>query len=168
MMSKEVICLAIVNVRIDERLIHGQVATMWTNNLKTTRIMVINDEVASDPIQKSALKLSTPAGIKLSVLSVEKAAINIQANKYEGQRVFVLLKNPEDCLRLVKLGVEIKELNVGNMSHRQGGYHVKKSVSVSDENIKSFKELDEKGIKIIAQMVPSEQPVSFMSLLSNL
>ena len=49
-------------VRIDHRLVHGQVAFSWTHYLGATRIIVIDDKAASDDFQKMALKMSKPAG----------------------------------------------------------------------------------------------------------
>ncbi len=78
--------MTIVGNRIDGRLIHGQVANLWTTKLNISRIMVVDDEVAENTIEKSGLKLATPAGVKLSVLPVAKAAENILAGKYDSQR----------------------------------------------------------------------------------
>ena len=69
--------MTIVGCRIDGRLIHGQVANLWTTKLNVSRIMVIDDEVAQNDIEKSGLKLATPPGVKLSILPVAKAAENI-------------------------------------------------------------------------------------------
>ncbi|MGL4382800.1 MAG: PTS system mannose/fructose/N-acetylgalactosamine-transporter subunit IIB [Bacilli bacterium] len=157
----------IVNVRIDERLIHGQVASFWSNYLKASRIMVIDAQAAKDSIQKMALKMACPAGIKLSVLPPESAARNLLANKYEGERIFVVLKGPEVILELLDLGVAIPEVNVGNMSSAIGTKAVKRSVNVTQEDIENFKILDEKGVKLVAQMVPSDEEVSFMKLLKD-
>ena len=66
--------MAIIASRIDGRLIHGQVANLWGMKLGITRFMVIDDEVAQNDVEKQSLKLATPAGIRLSVLPVEKAA----------------------------------------------------------------------------------------------
>ena len=74
--------MTIVGNRIDGRLIHGQVANLWTTKLNVTRIMVIDDEVAQNDIEKSGLKLATPPGVKLSILPIAKAAENILAGKY--------------------------------------------------------------------------------------
>lgn len=71
--------MTIIANRIDGRLIHGQVANLWTTTLNISRIMVVDDEVAENAIEKSGLKLATPAGVKLSVLPVAKAAENILA-----------------------------------------------------------------------------------------
>lgn len=73
----------IIAVRIDGRLIHGQVANLWTTKLNITRIMVVDDEVSQSAIEKSGLKLATPAGVKLSVLPYTRAAKNILAGRYD-------------------------------------------------------------------------------------
>ena len=78
--------MTIVGNRIDGRLIHGQVANLWTTKLNISRIMVVDDEVAENTIEKSGLKLATPAGVKLSVLPVAKAAENILAGTASAHR----------------------------------------------------------------------------------
>ena len=77
--------MTIVGCRIDGRLIHGQVANLWAGKLNVSRIMVVDDEVVNNDIEKSGLKLATPPGVKLSILSVEKAAANLLAGKYDSQ-----------------------------------------------------------------------------------
>lgn len=159
--------LGIKNIRIDERLIHGQVATMWTNSLKVTRIMVVGDDVVHDDIQKMALKTAVPAGVKLSILKATGAAERILSGKYEGQRVFLLVKSPKWLKILIENGVPIDKVNVGNMSTREGSKQVKKSVAVTDQDIEDFHFLDDHNVELIAQMVPSEDPVKFMKLLED-
>ncbi|MDZ7542490.1 PTS mannose transporter subunit IIAB, partial [Clostridium perfringens] len=82
--------MEIVNVRIDERLIHGQVAALWTNKLGITRIVVVNNEIIKDQIQKMALKMATPVGVKLSILSVDTAVNNLKINKYEKDKILLI------------------------------------------------------------------------------
>ena len=105
----------IIHIRIDDRLIHGQVATMWTNNLGATRIMVINDEVANNDLQKSVLRMAAPSNVSTSIISRDTAVKNISLGKYRGQRVFIVVKSPLDILHLVNNGLDIKKVNVGNM-----------------------------------------------------
>ncbi|MBC2133737.1 PTS system mannose/fructose/N-acetylgalactosamine-transporter subunit IIB [Listeria innocua] len=157
----------IKHVRVDERLIHGQVATMWTNTIKVTRIMIVDDAVVKNDMEKIALKTAVPAGVKLSILTVKGAANNINNDKYVGQQVFLIVKSPHALRGLVDAGVELPQINVGNMSTKAGSRQVKKSVSVTDENLEDFDYLAEKGIKITAQMVPSEDAVDFASLLKK-
>ncbi|MGV3245091.1 PTS system mannose/fructose/N-acetylgalactosamine-transporter subunit IIB [Staphylococcus sp. 11261D007BR] len=159
--------MAIIGNRIDGRLIHGQVANLWATKLNITRFMVIDDEVAQSDIDKQALKLATPAGIKLSVLPIEKAANNIKNGKYDSQRVMVIAKRPDRFVDLVNHGVQVEELNVGNMSQTSETRSITNSINVMDEDIENFKKLKEQGVKIISQMVPNDKAVDFMSLIKE-
>ncbi|WP_099224821.1 PTS system mannose/fructose/N-acetylgalactosamine-transporter subunit IIB [Listeria costaricensis] len=154
-----------MHVRIDERLIHGQVATMWLNTLQATRVMIVDNSVVKNELEKTALKTAVPSGIKLSILTTQGAARNILAGKYDGQRVMLITKSPRALCELVDAGVELPVINVGNMSTKKDSRSIKKSVSVTDKDLEDFDYLQQKGLKITAQMVPSEDPVSFSSLL---
>lgn len=159
--------MAIIGTRIDGRLIHGQVANLWTSKLQATRIMVIDDEVAQNDIEKQGLKLATPPGVKLSILPVAKAAENILAGKYDSQRVFIVARRPDRFLQLVEHGVAIPELNVGNMSQSPETRAVTRSINVVDKDIADFDALHAKGVKLIAQMVPNDAPKDFLPLLDK-
>ncbi|EIM5215176.1 PTS sugar transporter subunit IIB [Staphylococcus pseudintermedius] len=159
--------MAIIGSRIDGRLIHGQVANLWATKLNIGRFIVIDNEVAQSDIDKQALKLATPAGIKLSVLPVKKAANNINNGKYDSQRVMVIAKRPDRFVELVNNGVKIEELNVGNMSQTNETRSVTNSINITDEDVNNFKLLQEKGVNIISQMVPNDKSVDFMSLIKE-
>lgn len=148
-----------VNIRIDDRLIHGQVATRWSTGLKASRIMIIDDEVANDEVQKSVLRMAAPAGISTSIISEEKAITNIKAKKYEMQRVLLVVKRPRVLLNLVDAGLDLVEINVGNMSGRENAISIKKSVSLTAEERSDIEKLISKGVKVIAQMVPDEPAI---------
>ena len=157
--------MTIVGNRIDGRLIHGQVANLWTTKLNISRIMVVDDEVAENAIEKSGLKLATPAGVKLSVLPVAKAAENILAGKYDSQRLLIVARKPDRFLKLVEAGVAIETLNVGNMSQTPETRSITRSINVVDEDVVVFNKLHEKGVTITAQMVPNDPVEDFMKLL---
>ena len=159
--------MSITAVRIDGRLIHGQVANLWTTKLGINRIMVVDDGVTTNAIEKSGLKLATPAGVKLSILSIEKAAANILAGKYDSQRLLIIAKKPDRLLRLVELGVPIKKINVGNMSQSDDSKSITRSINVIEEDIEKFKKLDEKGVELVSQMVPNDREEKFMDLLKQ-
>ncbi len=151
----------IIHIRIDDRLIHGQVAAFWSNALKATRIMVINDFVAGDEIQKKVLRMAAPSGIATSIITKEKAFHNIMEGKYKGQRVFVILKNPGDILDLVHQGMPVKKVNVGNMGAKDNTRQIKKSVHVTGQDEAAFKELMKAGVELTAQMVPDDPAEPF-------
>lgn len=155
----------IVHIRIDDRLIHGQVAAFWTNALSVSRIMVINDEVAVDEMQKPLLRMVAPASVRTSIIDKETAVKNILAGKYEGQRVLAILKNPKDIWDLKEAGLAIKEINVGNMAAREGTRSIKRSVNVTDTDVLYFKKLLEAGVDINAIMVPDDKDCKLKDLL---
>lgn len=157
----------IVNVRIDERLIHGQVAGIWSTSLNTQRIIVINDEAAQDPLQKSSLRMAAPSSMRLSVLTVAEAAKNVQAGKYGAQRIFLLFKNPTDVLRYLEAGGELTTVNVGNMSYKEGTREVTKSIQVTKAEETVFEDIAKRQIKITAQRVPNDPVVDFMEKLRS-
>ncbi|MGG5318486.1 PTS system mannose/fructose/N-acetylgalactosamine-transporter subunit IIB [Enterococcus sp. AZ072] len=153
----------IIHIRIDDRLIHGQVAGLWTNELKATRLMVINDQVATDDTQKSLLRMVAPGTVNTSIITEETAFANISAGKYAGQRVFVILKSPVEILNLLDRGLPIKRINVGNMSSRDNTEVIKQGISVTTEEKAAFKELLERGIEITTIRTPSNTE-SFLKL----
>ncbi|MDO4670875.1 MAG: PTS sugar transporter subunit IIB [Aerococcus sp.] len=155
----------IIGVRIDGRLIHGQVANLWASSVNVGRFMVVDDDVAQNDVEKSGLKLATPAGVKLSVLPVEKAANNILSGKYDSQRLFIIAKRPQPLLELVEKGVPLKEINVGNMSRTDETRSLTKSINVTDADIETFKQLEEKGVHLVNQMVPTDPQHEFKELL---
>ena len=157
----------IVRVRIDERLIHGQVALAWSSMFQTTRFMVIDDEVAKDSFQVKLLKMVCPSGVKLSVLPVSEAANNLLADKYPTDRIFVLVKRPETLLHLWDAGVHIESVNVGNMSGRENSILIRKGLCVTQENVQAFRKLNDKGVKLTAQMVPSDPEADLIPLLEK-
>lgn len=157
----------IVHIRIDDRLIHGQVATRWSTGLGATRIMVANDQVAADDMQKSILRMVAPPGIATSIISKDTAATNILAGKYASQKVLVVLKNPMDALDLMEKGLQITDINVGNMAKRDNTVQIKKSISVTDEEVKAFKTLMEKGVNLTARMVPDEPETLLSKFLAD-
>lgn len=105
--------------------------------------------------------------MKLSVLPIEKAANNILAGKYDSQRLLIIARKPDRLLKLVELGVPIEEINVGNMSQTDETRSITKSINVVDQDVEVFNQLHAKGVRLIAQMVPSDKAEDFMNLLAK-
>ncbi|MFL0252237.1 mannose/fructose/sorbose PTS transporter subunit IIB [Clostridium neuense] len=155
----------IVLARIDDRLIHGQVATIWSKDTKCQRIIVCNDDVERDPIRKILLEQVAPPGVRASVLGIDKAIRVYNNPRYKDDRVLFLFTNPTDVVRMVKGGVDIKSVNIGGMSFKEGKKQITNAVSVSDEDIEAFKKLNEKGIELEIRKVSSDSKVDLMSKL---
>ncbi|EOH93061.1 PTS sugar transporter subunit IIB [Enterococcus pallens] len=149
----------IKHIRIDDRLIHGQVAGLWTNNLKANRIMVINDPIAADEVQKNLLRMVAPPTVRTSIIARDTAVANISNGKYHGQNVFIVVKSPEDVLYLLNNGLDIKEVNLGNISSRENTEKIKAGINVTASERAALKELLAKGVRITTIRTPSDPVV---------
>ena len=151
----------IVGARIDFRLIHGQVANLWANARQVSRFMVVDDQVAEDATQKQVLRMATPATCKLSVLPVEKAAANINAGKYDAQRLFIVAKKLETYLRLLKAGVKLDEIIVGNMTTMDSVKKFGLNVNCDQGDLDAFAEIQTMGVPMVMQLTPQNTPEKF-------
>ena len=149
-----------VHIRVDDRLIHGQVATRWATGLKVNRIMIIDDAVAVNETEKSILRMAAPAGVNTSILQFEKALANIKNGNYAGQRVMLVVKSPVILVKIMEAGINLLPVNIGNMSNRPGTTQYKKSISMTEDEKAAVEKLLQSGIKVTAQMVPDEPDVS--------
>lgn len=161
--------LGIIHARLDERMIHGQVATLWSGNLGATRIMIVDDSVVSDEIAKASLKTAVPGGLKLSILKIETAVARILEGNYVGQKVFLIVPKVENLFALIEAGVPIEAFNLGNRSKKEGleMVAVSKSCFLTKEELEQCLALEKTGIKITSQMVPMEQAKPLSQLLKN-
>lgn len=153
--------------RIDDRLIHGQVVTVWTKECNCQRIIVCNDEVAKDNLRKTLLTQVAPPGVKSHVVSLDKAVRVYNNPTYENDTVLLLFTNPTDVLRLVEAGVDIKSVNIGGMSFKEGKKQLTNAVSVNEEDVKAFRALHEKGIELEIRKVASDSKADIMHLIDK-
>jgi len=154
--------------RIDDRLIHGQVATRWTKETNVTRIIVVSDEVAADNVRKTLLTQVAPLGVTAHVVDVAKMIRVWNNPKYGHDKVMLLFTNPTDVVRLVEEGVNITSVNIGGMAFRQGKTQVNNAVSVDAKDIEAFKKLNERGIELEVRKVSSDQRLKMMDLIAKM
>lgn len=153
--------------RIDDRLIHGQVVTVWAKVAGAGRIIIVSKEVDEDPIRKTLVKQAAPPGIKVNVVNVEKAVKVYNNPKYANETVFYLFTNPTEVLELVEAGVPIKSLNIGGMQFQQGRTQITKAVSVSQQDIEAFKKLAAYDVELDNRVVATDSKTDFLKKLSE-
>lgn len=159
--------MEIVLARIDDRLIHGQVATVWSKESKCNRIIVCSDEVANDALRKTLLIQIAPPGIKVNVLSIDKAIDTYKNPKYDSFKSLLLFTNPTDVLRMVEKGVDFKSINIGGMCFKEGKKQITSAVSVDQKDINAFKDLHNKGIELEIRMVSTDTKVNLITKLAE-
>ncbi len=144
----------ILLTRIDNRLIHGQVATQWNSTIGANLILVANDEVSTNTMRQNLMKMAAPTGVATRFFSLQHT-IDIIGKASPKQKIFIIAENPRDVLTLVKGGVPIKKVNIGNMHMAEGKRQVATSVAVDDEDVAAFRELQERGVELEIRRVPS-------------
>lgn len=154
-------------LRIDSRLIHGQVATSWAKAVKCDAIFAISDEVANDPLRSKLLLQVAPAHLQSYVITVDKAIKVWHNPMYADRKVLWLVTKPGDIVRLIEGGVDIKQVNVGGMTHREGSKLISQAVAVDADDVAAFKRLNELGVKMTLQQLATSPAEDVMPKLAN-
>lgn len=158
--------MSVVLARVDDRLIHGQVVVGWMRALKANSILVINDAVAADPLQKSLLPLAVPPEVRVRISRVADSVAMSQAGEAD-ESLILLFSNPVDVLGFVRAGGEIRELNIGGMRFGPGKRQVDPAISLGEVDIQALKALKELEIPMTVQMVPDEKGKDIFELIEQ-
>ena len=120
--------------------------------------------VANDPVQQSLMDMVLPEGVQSRYFTIEKT-INVIHKASDAQKIFLVVKTPQDALKLVEGGVPIKYLNIGNMHFSEGKKQISATVSVDEDDIKTLKRLNELGVELDLRGVPSDKGKNIMELI---
>ena len=152
-------------VRVDHRLVHGQVAFTWTRFLGTDCILIASDSVAKDELRSTALRMAKPSGIKLVIKSIEDSAAALNSGVTDKYHLMVLLENIEDAYRLCQKTDCIKEINLGGIKAADDKKQISKAVFVSEKDCEQLRELNAAGIKLDVRMLPDDVGQDAMELI---
>jgi PTS system N-acetylgalactosamine-specific IIB component len=156
----------IVLSRVDERLVHGQVGVQWVGFANANIVVVVDDAVATDSTQQDLMEMVLAEGIAIRFWSVQKTIDNIhKAN--DKQKILIVAKSPAVFLKMIQGGVDIKDINVGNMHFTEAKTQISKTVSVDEMDIKSFNSLKDLNVSVNIQGIPTESAVDIFSLLNK-
>ena len=150
--------------RIDDRLIHGQVVEGWVNFLKATCILVADDTVAENPLQRTIMEISAPEGLKVVIGKVEEICAKLRSSSLDRERAILLFSNPTDVLRYLRAGLSCPTVNVGGMHFVPGKRKIMDVLSVNSDDLEALREILRRGVKVEIQTVPTEkaQPLEKM------
>ncbi|TMX44560.1 PTS galactosamine transporter subunit IIB [Vibrio sp. Hep-1b-8] len=151
--------------RIDNRLLHGQVAVTWSHHANANLIVIADDEVAQDEMAKNLMAMSA-GNTDSRFFSIQQTIDVIQKASPE-QRIFLVVRNPQNVLRLVEGGVPITNLNIGNMHFEEGKNQVHITVSLDSDDMAAFAKLKEYGVTMSVQRTPSEEKLDIFELASE-
>ncbi len=147
----------ILLTRIDNRLVHGQVGVTWTTTLGANLIIVADDITAKDPLQQQLMEVTAnSSGAEVRFFTLQKTIdiINKASNR---QKIFIVVRTPQSARILLEGGVPIKELNIGNMHFSNGKEAISKKVYVDKQDLIDLKSIEEQGVSVYIQDVPSDR-----------
>ena len=159
--------MALSMVRIDDRLIHGQVAFAWSKAVNASVIVVADDVAAADSMQKTMMKAAMPIGVRSAILNIADGAALLSGPKLTKERVMVVVRKPASVIGLINAGVEIKKIIVGNMRMEDGKKRITKEVAADKEDWDNLKELDSKNVEMVAQWLPGGDSKNFNEILKK-
>ena len=158
----------IVQLRVDERLIHGQITTAWSRYLDVNAIVVASDKLAKDKLATQVLLMAAPAGKKVAVKPVEDVITLLSDPRSEKMRVLVIVDNPREALALAE-ALDIQEINVANYVKKKSPDKVSltRGCSADAEDLKLFKKLIDLGGHVFAQLIPSQEQTDFAKIVKE-
>jgi mannose/fructose/N-acetylgalactosamine-specific phosphotransferase system component IIB len=160
--------LPVTHMRIDNRLIHGQVTVSWVGTLNADHLIVSNDDVAADDMQKMILPQAA-RGVKTSILSIDETLDYVKSSAGDNEKIMLIAKFPSDALRLIEGGMEPKEINVGNQAPLPGSKFkmVKRTIAITGDDAAALRKIAEKGYRLNARMMPSDRSEDFVKLMEK-
>lgn len=152
-------------VRIDDRLIHGQVVLGWSRVLKPDRIVVANDRLATSEWERKFYAASVPPHIKVSFLTLEETTVELLNNLFKNEAVLLLVESVHDVHEMVKKGVKLEKVNVGGLHYRDGAEELLPFIFLTQDDRMVLRELVKCGITLFAQDIPGNDPTVINSLV---
>ncbi|CAG5000391.1 putative phosphotransferase enzyme IIB component [Dyadobacter sp. CECT 9275] len=144
-------------LRIDDRLVHGQVALTWTPALGADCLVVANDKAAKDDFLKMTMNLAKPAAAKLLIKSLADTVSFLSDERSRNMKIFVLVSSIKDAAFLSGAIAEIQSVNFGGIRGKEGSRLISKAIAVNDDDIEIIKQLLVKGIELEIRQVPTDK-----------
>jgi fructoselysine and glucoselysine-specific PTS system IIB component len=151
--------------RIDDRLVHGQVAFTWVPALGIDCLIVANDRVAGDDFLKMTMGLAKPAGTKFFIKTIKDTIVLLNDPKSKPFSVLLIIDSIKDAFTLAEGVPEIRSINFGGIRGKQGSKLVSKAIALTEEDITLIRELLNKGIELEVRQVPTDSKLPVESLI---
>lgn len=144
-------------VRVDHRLLHGQVAFSWTQYVGADCILIANDSVPNDELRKTTIKLAKPPSVKLVIKNIADSIEAIKSGVTDKYTLFIVVESVEDAWRLAREIPEIKSINLGGIKAKEGSRNISKAVNLLPDEITKLNELVGQGVEIEIRQVPNDR-----------
>ena len=133
--------------------------------LQPNRIIVVSDNVAKDELRKKLIEQAAPPGVRAHVIPLDKLVQVYNDPRFGDTKALLLFETPQEVLSVIEKGVEIPELNVGSMAHSAGKVQINNVLSVDQNDVDTFKKLNELGVKFDVRKVSNDSPSDLFKLI---
>jgi mannose/fructose/N-acetylgalactosamine-specific phosphotransferase system component IIB len=155
-------------VRVDNRLVHGQILEAWVPFLRASCIIVVDDQVASDYFCESVIRMAVPREVDVIISGLKEFAGTYSFHQGSGQKAIVLFSKVSDALEVYRLGFRFEKMNIGNVYNENCALCCTPSVLLSDVDIRDITSLHREGVRIELRRVPREKPVDLFDIVHSL
>ena len=142
-------------------------ATSWTKQINPDRIIVVSDGVAHDELRKTMIVQAAPPGVKAHVIPISKMIEVAKDPRFGATKAFLLFETPQDVLKAVEGGVDIKNVNLGSMAHSVGKVVVTNAIAMDQADVECLEELQAKGVTFDVRKVPADAPENFENMMKK-
>lgn len=143
-------------LRVDDRLIHGQVVEGWVPFLKVDLVIVVSDAAAADEIQTALMKMALPPAVGLLVLPVAEAAASLSSPQLAQRKALVLVPGPSEALALVEKGVAVDRINVGGLHYTVGKVQLGRALFLDEKDRLALRSLAARGVRLEGRALPGD------------
>jgi fructoselysine/glucoselysine PTS system EIIB component len=151
--------------RIDDRLVHGQVAFTWVSSLGIDYLVVANDKIAKDEFQKMAMGLAKPPMVKLAIMTMADSIVFLNDLKNKNAKILLLVNCIKDALIITNGVPEIQSVNFGGIRTREGARLISKAIAITDADIPAINLMIEKGLELEIRQVPTDKKLFVKNLI---
>ncbi len=157
--------MSVVLVRIDDRLVHGQIVEGWVKHLKPTQVIVVSDFLVDNSARRMVMELALPSQVRLEVFNVAQMAERGDLSQGSAGAEIILFASPADVLRAVNQGLQLTNLNLGGMHHFNGDRKLTTNISLTQGDVNDLKRLLALGSAVEIRALPQDKGVVLTELL---
>ena len=148
-------------LRVDHRLLHGQVAFSWTQYVGADCILIANDNVPEDELRKTTIKLAKPPSVKLVIKNINDAIESIKSGVTDKYHLFIVVESVNDAWRIASAVEGIKSINLGGIKAKAGSKNISKAINLLPTEIEQLQQLVGKGVEVEIRQVPNDRKQLF-------
>lgn len=155
-------------IRVDFRLLHGQVVTNWIQQVSADSVLIVDDDLSKDKFMAQVFLMAAPPGIKVAIRSIEKATYGLNNNVFKNKKLLILFKSIENAKRAFDLGFPMSEMQIGGLGSGTNKIMISNELSLSKEEAMQLEQMAGKGVSVSLQVTPKDSKIPLQAALKEM